>query len=367
MLPSYIIWNARPQLIDFGNFEIRYYSLLFALGFVVGYIILANIFRKKGLSPDIIDKLTVYMVLSTIIGARLGHCLFYEFDYYIQHPLEIFLPWQGTPGSADFRFTGFQGLASHGAAVGILIGIYLFSRRTKLSYLWTMDMIVIVTALAGSMIRTGNLMNSEIYGRPTNSKYGFIYVRDFTNIVERQYGSEIEDISYSKIKDGEALGSFVPIEMKVRFKRNTSEQYAAAFGENVLPEFLDRYDLDNNVQASGDSIAYNVERNIRGPVLKYSMLGNPRHPSQVYEALAYLLIFLILMYAYFKYGDRLQAGFIFGMFLALVFLARFFIEFIKENQEAFESQMTLNMGQILSIPFIAIGIILIIWRYPKKA
>lgn len=366
MLPSYIIWNAKPQLIDLGNFEVRYYSLLFALGFVIGYIILANIFKKKGLKPDIIDRLTVYMVISTILGARIGHCLFYEFDYYIRNPLEILLPWQGIPGSGDFRFTGFQGLASHGAAIGILIGIYLFSRKTKLSYLWTMDMIVIVTALAGSMIRTGNLMNSEIYGRPTNSNYGLVYAGDLSGLIENQFENEIEKISYSKVKDGEETGNFVPMKMEVKFRRNTSEQYASNFGKNVLPELLARYDFDNNVKDSGDTLAYNVERNISGPVLTYKLFGNPRHPSQIYEAISYLLIFFFLMYVYFTYEAILKEGFIFGLFLTLVFFSRFLIEFVKENQEAFESQMALNMGQWLSIPFIVIGVALIIIRFPEN-
>src|SRR5512145_1384982 len=152
---NYVIWNVTPQIIAFGKFEIRYYSLLFALGFIIGYFILLSIFKKQGLGVDLLDKLTVYMIISTIAGARIGHCLFYEFDYYIQHPLEIILPWRGSLGN-DFEFTGFQGLASHGAAIGILIGIYLFSRKTKSSYLWTMDMLVIVTALAGCFIRLGN-------------------------------------------------------------------------------------------------------------------------------------------------------------------------------------------------------------------
>ncbi len=366
MLFSFIIWNARPQLIDFGNFEIRYYSLLFALGFVAGYLILARIFKKKGLNPDIIDKLTVYMVLSTIIGARLGHCLFYEFDYYIKNPLEIFLPWQGMPGSENFKFTGFQGLASHGAAIGILLGIWLFSKKTKLSYLWTMDMIVIVTALAGSMIRTGNLMNSEIYGRPTNSTYGFVYARDLTNIIERQFDNNIDNIRYKTIKDAPAEGSFYPVEMNIRFKRNTEEQYVQSFATGVIPEFLSRYDFDNNVKAAADTAVYSVERNIKGPLLKYRILGNPRHPSQIYEALSYLLIFFILLFIWYRYGERVKPGFIFGMFLLLVFMARFFIEFIKENQEAFESQMALNMGQVLSIPFVLAGLALIFLRRPEK-
>lgn len=364
---SFTIWNVRPQLIDFGNFEIRYYSLLFALGFVAGYIILSRIFKKKGLKPEIIDKLTIYMVISTIIGARLGHCLFYEFDYYSKHILEIFLPWQGTIGE-DFRFTGFQGLASHGAAVGILAGIYFFARKTKMSYLWVMDMIVMVTALAGSMIRTGNLMNSEIYGKPTGTTYGFVFTRDFTDLINEQFDVHIQKISYDKVKNSNSKNGYVPVEMNIRFTRNvTDEQTAVQVADYILKEDLQRYNFDDNIKApENDSTNYKVENDKKGYYLTATILGMPRHPSQIYEASCYLLIFFLLLFVFYQYDDRLKDGYMFGLFLALVFLSRFFIEFIKENQEAFEDDLTLNMGQILSIPFVLIGIGFIIWRWPKK-
>ncbi|MBN1157999.1 MAG: prolipoprotein diacylglyceryl transferase [Bacteroidales bacterium] len=364
---TYFIWNVRPQLVDFGNFEIRYYSLLFALGFVAGYIILSRIFKRKGLQPDIIDKLTIYMVISSIIGARLGHCLFYEFDYYSQHPLEIFLPWQGTPGE-DFRFTGFQGLASHGAAIVILAGIYLFARKTKMSYLWVMDMIVMVTALAGAMIRTGNLMNSEIYGKPTNSNYGFVFTRDLTDLLIDQYDDRIQKISYERIKDVENQDGYVPLEMNIRFARNLNdEQMVNQLGDHVLMDNLTRYNFDANVKApENDTITYKVEKDNTGYRLTATILGMPRYPSQIYEATCYLLIFFLLFYVYYRYRDRLREGFILGLFLTLVFLSRFIIEFIKENQVFFEDNLVLNMGQILSIPFVIIGTGFIIWRWPEK-
>jgi len=224
MALDYVIWNAPPQLIDLGKFEIRYYSLLFALGFIMGYLILFRIFKKKDLQADLLDRLTVYMVVSTIIGARFGHCLFYEFDYYSRHPLEIILPWHGTLGS-DFEFTGFQGLASHGAAIGILIGIYLFARKTKSSYLWTMDMIVLVTALAGCFIRLGNLMNSEIYGNPTKSNYGFVFTHDLTRLLSEKYKGTIQDISYEKAEsDMIPDQQGVPLKINIRFARQVKDE-----------------------------------------------------------------------------------------------------------------------------------------------
>lgn len=365
---GYVIWNARPQLVDFGSFEIRYYSLLFALGFVTGYIILSRVFKKQGLSQELLDRLTVYMVLSTIIGARLGHCLFYEFPYYSQHPLEIFLPWRGKIGS-DFEFTGFQGLASHGAAIGILAGIFLFARKTKSSYLWTMDMLVIVTALAGSFIRLGNLMNSEIYGNPTKSHYGIVFTNDLTRLLTQKYNGTIQDVSYKKVHEyTENPENSVPVQMNIQFTRkirdiNTVKQ----FGRTFLSADLKRYNFDNNIiPPSGDSLQYQINMKNKSYILSARIDGVPRHPSQIYESVSYLLIFFILLLIYYKLKPRLRDGFILGMFLLLVFSARFLIEFLKENQESFENLLPFNMGQLLSIPFVLIGIALVLIKWPRN-
>ncbi|MCD4832835.1 MAG: prolipoprotein diacylglyceryl transferase [Bacteroidales bacterium] len=254
MLLNYINWNVDPEIVGFWGLSIRYYGLLFASSFFFGYIIMQKMFKKEGLTIELLDKLTVYMAIGTVIGARLGHCLFYQPDYYLSNPWEIIKIWHG-------------GLASHGAAVGILIAIYSFSKKHKKPYLWTMDRIVIVVALAGFLIRMGNLMNSEIYGNPTELPWGFIFIRN-----------------------GEVL---------------------------------------------------------------------PKHPTQIYEALSYLIIFVLLYFIYNKKGAQLKQGLIFGLFLILLFTARFFIEFIKEVQVNFEQGMSLNMGQWLSIPFILIGFFLL--------
>jgi phosphatidylglycerol---prolipoprotein diacylglyceryl transferase len=271
---AYINWNARPQAIDLGFIEIRWYSLLFLLGFIIGYYILSKIFKKEGLSIDLLDKLSFYVVISTIIGARVGHCLFYEPEIYLKHPLRMILPFEGTIGQ-DFKFTGYQGLASHGGAIGILIGIYLYARNTKLEYLWILDRLAIVTAQAAALIRLGNLFNSEIYGNETSLPWGFRFLR------ESLYGK--------------------PEELIV-----------------------------------------------------------PKHPTQIYESLCYVLIFVILITMYYKTYPKFKPGLLIGVFLILVFTARFFIEFLKENQVDFEQGMMLNMGQILSIPFIIAGIYLVL-------
>jgi len=259
MILNSVVWNIDPEIFRFGSFAIRWYGVLFALGFVFGYFIIGSIFKKEKVPSKLLDTITTYMVVGTIIGARLGHCLFYQPDYYLSNPIDILKVWEG-------------GLASHGAAIGILIALYFFSRKAGKSYLWTVDRIVIVVALAGFFIRMGNLMNSEIYGIETNLPWGFIFER---------------------------------------------------WGETV-----------------------------------------PKHPTQIYEALSYLLIFIVLYYIYHKKGTSLRDGYIFGLFLVLLFSIRFLIEFIKEPQVGFEADMILNMGQILSIPFIILGVFLIV--YSKK-
>jgi prolipoprotein diacylglyceryl transferase len=261
MIDSYIHWNVNPEIFRIGSFAIRWYGLLFASGFFFGYIIMDKFFKIEKVPQEVLDKLTIYMAIGTVVGARLGHCLFYEPEYYLSHPSEIIKIWHG-------------GLASHGAAVGILIAIWLFSRNTKKPYLWVIDRVVIVVALAGFFIRMGNLMNSEIYGIETSLPWGFI------------------------------------------FERN---------GETV-----------------------------------------PKHPTQIYEGLSYLLLFIALYTLYMRKKGKVQNGLIFGIFLIVLFTARFFIEFIKEDQVAFEAGMKLNMGQILSIPFILFGIYLVIAVTQKK-
>jgi len=264
-----IHWNANPELFSLGPISVRWYGLMFAMGFLFGFSILTRMFKYEGSDPIWVEKLFVYVIIATIVGARLGHVLFYGWAYYSQpqHLIEIFLPIAKVDGA--YKFVGFQGLASHGGAFGIILAVWLFSKRvTKRPVLWTLDRLIVPIALVGAMIRTGNLMNSEIYGVATNLSWGFIFER-------------------------------------------------------------------NN-----ETIA--------------------KHPTMIYEAVCYLITFGILMYCYYKKKDfKDRTGFLTGVFFIGMFLTRFLIEFIKENQEAFESGMALNMGQILSIPFVLAGIWLI--------
>lgn len=260
---TFIHWNVSPEIFRFGVFSVRWYGVLFASGFLIAYQILTRIFANEGKRQVDLDSLTLYIISATVLGARLGHCLFYSPEYYLSNPLEILKVWEG-------------GLASHGAAIGILTALWLYSRsRADQSFLWAADRVVIFTALAGCLIRLGNLMNSEIVGKATDVPWAFIFAR---------------------------LGD-----------------------------------------------------------------GIPRHPTQIYEAASYLSIFIFLYFSYRKRRERTPEGLLLGWFLVLVFLARFVLEFLKENQEKFESTLPLNMGQILSIPLILLGIFLLLRaKSPKK-
>lgn len=262
MILGQIFWDVNPVIFKFSSLQIRWYGLLFAMAFYLGYLVLETIvFKREGLPIGLLDRLATYVVLGTVIGARLGHVLFYEPASYLEDPISILYIWQG-------------GLASHGAAIGILLALWLFVRHSGKTYLWTLDRVVIVVALGGCLIRMGNLMNSEIYGHYTSLPWGFIFARD-----------------------GETEG---------------------------------------------------------------------RHPTQIYEALSYLILFFALISYYIRNYKTMKEGFIFGVFLIVLFGVRFLIEFVKEPQVNFEQNMTLNMGQWLSIPFILAGVFLLYYVNRKK-
>ncbi len=259
-----IHWNVSPEFFSIGPISVRWYGLMFALGFLVGYQIMVKMFNFESSNTEWLEKLFIYTVVATIVGARLGHVFFYEWSYYSKHLLEIVLPISRGESGA-YKFVGYQGLASHGGALGIVLAIYLYSKNvTKRSMLWTLDRLIIPTALVAAMIRTGNLMNSEIYGVATNLPWGFVFERNHETMA--------------------------------------------------------------------------------------------KHPTQIYEALGYLMVFVSSVWLFFKGKDfKDRPGFIIGFGFAGIFITRFIVEFIKENQEAFEAGMALNMGQILSIPFILAG------------
>ena len=265
-----ITWNADPELLCRSFLHVRWYGLMFAIGFLIGYRIEERIFRHEGAPERWLGTLLLWVIGGTVIGARLGHCFFYEWDVYSQDPVRILYIWEG-------------GLASHGGTIGVIIGVLCFSWLTaRRSPLWTFDRLVIPIALVGALIRFGNLMNHEIYGHPTDLPWGFRFI---TNIHYWMRGAE--------------------------------------------------------------------------PV--YSL---PSHPTQIYESIWYLALFGLLMWMYWKRNAEERPGLIFGTFLSLLFAGRFVIEYLKNNQVDFEQGMVdsigMNMGQLLSVPFILVGIFFII-------
>lgn len=256
---AFIVWNVQPELLQLGPFTLRWYGLFFAILFTFGYLVVRWQFRVEGRNTAHLDTLLMYVVAGTVIGARLGHVLFYELEYYARHPLQIVAVWQG-------------GLASHGGAVGVLLAVWLFCRRHGYSYLWLMDRIAVPTALAGFFIRMGNLFNSEILGRSTEVPWAFVFAR-------------------------------------------------------VDPL--------------------------------------PRHPAQLYEAIAYALVFVVLLVLYVRQKSSTPEGLLLGSFMVLVFASRFLIEFVKERHADYEAQLLLSTGQLLSIPFVVAGGWLI-WKAQRR-
>ena len=263
-----VYWNVDPVIMHLGGFELRWYSLLFVSGFILGWFIMKRFYEREGISVELMDPLLYMLLICTIVGARLGHCLFYQPDYYLgswEGFLEIFMPWKG-------------GLASHGGTIAIFLGVWWYSKKygpkNDFDFVWMLDHVVIPICFAACFIRLGNLFNSEIYGGPTTLPWGFV------------------------------------------FQRN---------GETV-----------------------------------------PCHPTQLYEAGVYLLLGFVLMALYYKRLDKMYRGTFFGIFMIVCFGSRFLIEFIKNPQVEFEQDMVLNMGQLLSIPFVLLGIGFLIYAYTKK-
>ena len=297
MLLNYITWNVNPELFFLGSIHVRWYGLFWALGFLFGYLIMRKIYRREKVSDDWLDKLLIYMLLFTVVGARLGHCLFYEPEYYLSHPLKMLAVWEG-------------GLASHGGAIGILLGLWLYVRRynksakkgkddkQRISFIWIMDRIVIPVCLVGALIRCGNVMNHEIYGTPTSLPWGFVFLRG-------------------------------------------AEQFCGT--------------VDN----------YTAYTAWDAPCPPSEWL--PCHPTGLYEAFFCLVAMGILLWMYYKrnLGDK-QPGLMFGTFLVIIFGSRICIEFLKNVQVEFEKSMTFDMGQWLSIPFVILGIGMIVWSFVKR-
>jgi|GEM_PF-113836 prolipoprotein diacylglyceryltransferase len=457
MLPLlYLYWDVDPTF--FGFFS--WYGLLFASSFAVGYWLMTRIFKHEGVDIFYLDSLTLYMGVSTVVGARLGHCFFYDPAYYLSHPLEIMMVWKG-------------GLASHGAAIGIITGLVIWSRFvSKRSVWWVLDRIVIMVALSGLFIRTGNLMNSEILGDRTQSPMGVVFPRaDQSDLFRARWKGEDVELTYAPLdsrspyfsvfrirEDGNILEVKSPAQ-RTRLKPWDQEFYsqfqepgdekgslpayswvdvnagkepknylAVARGVAVVdtliqndssgaPLVLANHEFQRSqVRVSGRMEGGKCRMNMsfsglnpgstlpllfvrqvdegglelvsRGTIgtadgraefdtllilppgaksVRYSIfekqseiLLTARHPGMMYEAFVYTLIFILLWLLYRSYHGKIPRGLFFGLFLVLVFGSRFLIEFLKIDQEAFSLGLPLNMGQLLSLPFVIYGLFRIV-------
>ena len=299
-----IVWNP-SEGIDLGFFVIRYYSLMFVIAFGLGWYIMKNIFERENESIDKLDSLFIWTVLATLIGARLGDVFFYDWEYYRNHLTEILLPIRENPEGTLFHFikgwefTGFRGLASHGAAIAIIITMYFYSNNIlKRPQMWILDRIVIPVACGAVFVRIGNFFNSEIVGKETDSSFGIKFIRD--------YFSPNDAVNATRIA-------------------TPKEAYHAIATDSQFAELLQQVPI--------------------------------KHPAQLYEAFCYIFVFAILFLLYWKTDAREKTGYLFGLFLILLWSVRFVVEYVKESQGGFESALgLLSTGQWLSIPFILIGL-----------
>jgi prolipoprotein diacylglyceryltransferase len=338
-----ITWVA-DRGIELGPLFIRYYQLFFFLGFFLGFRWMKKVFKDEGIDLSILDALLSTMVVATVVGARLGHVFFYDWGYYREHPLEILMPWKG-------------GLASHGAAIVIVAALIWFRHKylkpIGKSSLWLLDRVVITVALAAAFIRLGNFTNSEIYGQPQNSAVETVFVRNITDYVERYFARDVSEVDY--IPTGKSLetDSLSLPEYEMRFKptETASLDGVQSMVELYLEPLINRQNADNrHLYLPQDQL---VREENGYYVLK--AYGIPRAPSQIYEAIAYALIYAFLLLL-FQRGAAAREGQILGAFLALVFGFRIVVEFVKANQKDFETGMDLNMGQWLSIPLATAGL-----------
>lgn len=272
-LLAFITWSVNPVAFSLGSLEVRWYGVLLATGFFLAYLTLQKIFKTENLSQPLLDRLAVWTIVWTIVGLRLGHFIFYEPEYFIAHPLQVLLP-----VDENWNFVGYQGLASHGAVIAIILFVIYFTRKHKMNVLWLLDRLSIAIPIAAAFVRVGNLMNHEIVGSVTNVPWAFDFI----------YGG-------------------------------------------------------------------------------FGVAGTLRHPAQLYESIVYLLLFVGLVIYYFKFAKgKVPAGRCVGILLVVIFTARFIIEFFKEVQVSRELDMVLNMGQKLSIPFVLIGVGILVYSYVKK-
>lgn len=364
---SFIIWNASPEIFGYGQIALRWYGLLFALGFLVSQQILYYMHKKEGKSEREVDSLTIIMVIATILGARLGHVIFYSPEIIWEDPLGIILPFEFTP---KFRFIGLQGLASHGGAIAILIALWWYARNRKLTYLHVLDRIAILTVLTGAFIRMGNFYNSEIIGKPTDSPFGVVFSSRITEQITSKNleKNAIEELAIKRSPEADTLTTtgHVPVTIYLFFKPNVQEADVSSYVETRLRNYL-YSNSDFFYSEPNDQLEFFSSRQDSGSLaVKIPVVAIARHPAQLYESISCLILFVILFWIWKKYDGNPPEGRIFGIFMTALWSLRFSYEFLKENQVDFESNLPLNMGQILSIPLFIVGVVVLVRSFNRK-
>lgn len=366
MNPSdYLLWEPDIYLVDISWFQLRWYAFLFAIAFFIGRLLIVYFHKKEGKSKPSPSIQLFVAVLGTLFGARLGHVVFYQRELLETDFLELFKFWKA-------------GLSSHGTAFGILLAVFLFVYRIRFTrfrltlvdrfrpennYFQIMDRLVIGIALGAVLIRIGNLINSEIIGIPTETNYGIILLNPFTEELKRTLPF-VKEVSYRYVGNDYAPG-YPNLSISISFKNQPyfEERIKAGVQRHflkMLPNSPTSYQSIFN--PLGSQLDYKLLRNRESYTLSFMAVGVARHPSQLYEAVALFLVFLVLFGLWKLKGTKLVDGHILGWFLVILFSIRFAQEFLKENQVVFEKNMVFNMGQILSVPLIALGLFLLFSR-----
>lgn len=362
---DYFFWEPNIFIFKWNNFELRWYAVLFVLAAFAGRFVVVYIYKKEGKYDKLADLQLVYMILGNVLGARIGHIIFYNPEILSINFFELFKFWK-------------SGLASHGAAIGVLVAMSIYSYKFKIekfkikvkdrlkqgnNYLQIMDRIVIGVALGACLVRVGNFLNSEIIGKPTASDYGIIMTNPFSDRLEKTLPF-VEKVNYKKGHGYISSGyPFVDITIEFKNQKHFEERIRAGVDRLLLKTMpVNRGPYDHIINPKGKNLSYKFIRTNDSFMVNFEAVGVNRHPTQLYESLTYFILFLLLFLIWVRNKEKLRPGLLLGLFMVLLFSLRILHEFFKENQVSFENEMILNMGQILSIPFVVLGILVLFFK-----
>jgi phosphatidylglycerol---prolipoprotein diacylglyceryl transferase len=353
----YLVWDPNPEFFSIGGFSVGWYGFLFALGFLLSQRLVIFMYKKEGKPERDLESLLVHLIVGTVVGARLAHCLFYDPLFYLSHPLEILKIWEG-------------GLASHGATIGIISALYVFSRRKKdQGLLWLVDRVVIVSLMTAALVRTGNFINGEIVGTPTQSGYGVVFASDVHRAIIEMHPQVARcTITQSTSSKGEPPG-VVPVDVRIEIPSlEMDEGSVRAILEREIKSTLARhYLVTPHIRQPQDVPLHYSLLDSRGVfIADITTAGIARHPVQLYEGVFCLLLAVVFFVQWWKRKGTLPHGTLLGWFFVLVFTARIFIDTVKEKLAPVETALPVGMGQLLSVPFVIVGVWLV-WRVRRRA